>query len=263
MRLSDVLSKPLNNNFVQVEGFLDDKKLKLGKQKRIAVGKIGLTFFCKGCNDDRTFCSDDDLFCIGVNDHLISIDSALKCSCCDSLVQIWFLVISNEDIHSHAPNVRILKRSEKLSDTVVIHGEQFGNFTELLEKAQRAYREELGAGSIIYLRRVFEQITVKMAGVVGIDTKNVKGSRKAFKDLLREVDEKCSIIPKEFSENRYRLFSELSNVLHGDYDEQLGLQKYEAFRRLVVGIIDNVKNNEEMMTAITTLGWGTGDETHD
>lgn len=61
--------------------------------------------------------------------------------------------------------------------------------------------------------------------------------------------------PKEFSENGYRLFGELSDVVHGNYDEQLGLQKYDALHRLIVGVLDNVKNNREMMEAIGTLGW--------
>jgi len=168
MRLSDVLSKPASNQFVQIEGFLDNKTLGIGKQKKITVGKIALNFYCKNCGDDRTFCSGDELFCIGVNERTISIDSVLKCPRCSSSVQLWFLVESEGDMSLASPNVRIGKRSEKLSVMVLSSREQYGDFSELLEKARRAYRDELGAGSIVYLRTILEQITQQVAEAAGI-----------------------------------------------------------------------------------------------
>ena len=42
MRLSDVLSKPITTEYVQVEGFLSGRKLKTGNSKKIAVGKVAL-----------------------------------------------------------------------------------------------------------------------------------------------------------------------------------------------------------------------------
>jgi hypothetical protein len=255
MRLSDVLSKPIMEMFVQVEGFLNNRRLGFGKQAKIAIGKIALNFFCKKCNDDRTFCSNKELFCLGVNDNIISIDCVFRCPICDSSVQSWFLVESENDIFSNSPKVRILKRSDKLSKFVLFNSDQYNDFSELLEKAQCAYRDELGAGSIIYLRQILERITVQVAAAAKINTHNMKGRRKSFKDLLEEVDKQRSIIPKEFSANGYRLFSELSQVIHGNYKEDLGLKKYEALRRLVVGIIENVNTNQELMIAIGKLGW--------
>ena len=255
MRLSDVLSKPSTNEFIQVENFLDNRRLGSGQHRKITVGRIALNFFCKSCNDDRTFCSGNDLFCIGVNDHMISVDCVLNCPCCNSSVQTWFVVESDSDIFTQAPSVRISKRSEKLSSMVSLSRERYSDFSELLEKAQQAYRDELGAGSIVYLRKIFEQITVQAAEAVNISILKTNGKRKSFRDLLEEVDRELSIIPREFSANGYRLFRELSAVVHGDYDEQSGLQKYDALCRLIVGIIDNVRNNDEMMCAIGSLGW--------
>jgi hypothetical protein len=63
------------------------------------------------------------------------------------------------------------------------------------------------------------------------------------------------LIPNEFSANGYRLFGELSDVVHGDCDDETGLEKYNPLYRLVVGVIENVKNNNEMMSAIGSLGW--------
>lgn len=255
MRLSEVLSKPPGNSFAQIEGFLGMQRLGIGKQKQIQVGKIALNFYCNNCGDDRTLYSGDKLFCIGVNSHLISIDAVLKCPCCDASVQTWFLIESDGDMIAPAPRVRILKRSEKLSEGIRFSRDMADDFSELLDKAQRAYRDELGAGAIVYLRKILERITVQTAEAACIDLRKPNGKRYNFRELLEAVDKKCSIIPKEFSANGYRLFCELSEVIHGNYDEQLGLEKYDSLRRLIVGIIQNVRDNREIMSAIGSLGW--------
>jgi len=74
MRLSDVLSKPPVSRFEQVDSFLGKTKLGRGKQRRLDIGVVGLTYFCKRCDDNLTFSSGSELFCIGINDYLISID---------------------------------------------------------------------------------------------------------------------------------------------------------------------------------------------
>ena len=86
--------------------------------------------------------------------------------------------------------------------------------------------------------------------------KNKNGKHRPFKEILVKVDKECSIIPKEFSENGYKLFSELSEIVHSNGDDELlGLKRYDALQRLVIGVLDNVKNNNEMMAAIGNLGW--------
>ena len=258
MRLSDVLSKPLSDRYDQVEGFLNNRKVGFSNQRKIQIGKVALNYFCKCCNDDRTFCSSEVLYCVGISNQIISIDCALKCPRCNSTVQTWFLVECEEEICSDNPKVRILKRSEKLSDMVLLSREIYGDFSELLEKAQRAYRDGLGAGAIVYLRKVFEQVTEQTADVAGISKYTKKENRKTFRSLLDEVEAKQAIIPKEFSANGYRLFGELSDVVHGNYDELKGLEKYESLYRLVKGVVENVKNNKELIAAIGILGWSEG-----
>jgi hypothetical protein len=243
--------------FKQVEGFLGDKKLSVGKQKKIQIGIVALNYYCDKCTDIRTFRSLDELFCIGVNDNLVSIDCVLNCYCGAS-VQMWFLVDCVDNICGRVPEVRILKRSEKLSTGVLINKEQYGEFSEFLEKSKRAHREGLGAGAMVYLRKVFEQITLQTATAARISPVGKKGGDKPFRNLLEEVDKQCTIIPREFSENGYRLFGELSDIVHGDYDEELALIKYEALHRLIIGILDGVKNNNELMEAIGKLGWNEG-----
>ena len=256
MRLSGILSKPPNDEFKQIEGFLEGKKLKTGQQKKIIVGQVALPFFCDNCRDNYIFFSEEKLFCIGVNDNTVSIDCIISCPQCNSSsVPAWFLVVCDEDISSRNPNAKILKRSFKLSDNVFLSEDRFDGFTEMLNKARLAHAEELGAGSVIYLRKILEIIPYQAAEVAGIETKRSNSKRKPFRHILEEVDRVQAIIPREFSENGYKLFGELSNVIHGDSDEQLALQKYHALRRLVIGIIENVKNNQEIMAAINILGW--------
>lgn len=261
MRLSDVLSKPPVSKFEQVDNFLGKTKLSCGKQRKIDVGIVGLTYFCKHCDDDTTFVSGGELFCIGIKDRLISIDCVLKCPRCKESVPIWFLVESKDNILGSAPEVRVLKRTERLTENVLLRRGQHPMYSEWLEKADRAYSDELGAGAIVYLRKILETVTVQKAVALGIDTKKGNGALKPFKDILDKVEDKQPIIPQEFSENGYKLFGELSDVVHGDYDEQAGLKKYDALRRLVVGVLDNVKNSQEIAGAKTALGWSEGRET--
>ena len=92
MRLNEVLSKPSTLEFRQVEGFLGDKKLATGKQRKIQIGKVARNYYCDNCTDIRTFCSGNELYCIGVNENLVSIDCVINCTGCGVSVQIWFLV---------------------------------------------------------------------------------------------------------------------------------------------------------------------------
>ena len=263
MRLSDVLSETPSSRFEQVEGFLSNTKLKTGKQKKIAVGPVFLTYYCENCQSDITFISGDELYCIGIHERLVSIDCVLKCPRCGAPVPVWFLVESMEEIHGVSPEVRILKKSEKLSDQVSLSHGPYEGFSDLLEKANRAYHDQLGAGSIVYLRKILEMVTVQTANAVGIEyRKYAGGNPKNFSALLQAVDEKCEIIPKEFSANGHKLFRELSTVVHGDFDEELGLKKFDPLYRLVVGILANIRNRKELLEAVESLGWNSeGGET--
>ena len=255
MRLGGVLSKKPTEFYQEVEAFLLNKRGDTGQQVKLDVGQVMLNYFCIECEDLRTFISQGNLSCIFVNKHIISIDTVLTCAC-GTDVQFWFLVESENEINGLASKVRIIKRSEKLSDQAAINTNNYGAYTELLDKAEKAYREGLGAGSIVYLRKAFEKITIDTARISGIKYESYPGGNpKNFSKLLRKVDAQCSIIPSEFSSDSYRLFRELSTVVHGDYDEDLGLRKFEALNRLVIGILENVKNKEELKEAIGALGW--------
>ena len=258
MRLSDVLSKPQTNNFVQVESFLQ-QKLGYNKHKKVNIGTIACNYYCKHCQEMRTFSYDKEVYCLGVSDRMVSIDCVLKCPTCDETIKKWFLIGSDGDMHAYNPNVRIIKQSEMLSDNIGMVPRCMLEIDELLDKANHAYYENLGAGAFVYLRKVYELLTVRAAKANNINTKTANHRPKRFKDLLQEVDEASHIIPREFARDGYRLFSELSDVLHAEYDECKALEKYKDLNRLICGILDNIKNNQELNDAIMRLGWNGGD----
>lgn len=259
MMLSDLMSKEITGEYEQVDTFMGKTKLSFGKHRKISIGTIALNFYCKDCNDYRTFCSSDNIVCIGVTDKLISIDCALKCSVCNSTVQMWFLIEFEGDMLSPAPKVKVVNKFEKLSENVFINNKYYGNFSALLEKADIAFRAGLGAGAIIYLRKILESVTTQMADTYGIEyQKHETGNPKNFSDLLEKVDNKCRIIPKEFTSERKRFFKELSGVVHGNSDEENALMKFDPLMRLTKGILDNIKQSKELTKAIAELGWSNG-----
>lgn len=272
-----VLNKPIGP-YVATLPFIDIKKyfyseyeiqeddemigLQNGDFVEIDAGRIALNFYCKTCEDSRTFMSPERLHALIINENLISIDAFLQCPVCKTEIQVWFL-LEVKDMFTEEPKVKILKRTEKLSNNVSeLPENSFGIYTDLLEKAMRASREGFGAGAIIYLRKVFEQVISEVAKASNISAtySNGKGKRKTFKDLLTEVDEKCAIVPSEFSNNGYKLFGKLSDVVHGEYDEEIALEKFSAFYRLVTGIIENIKSKEEFRSAQQALGLYEGGE---
>ena len=253
MRLSEVLNRAPDTAEAQVEHFLGLRKLTWGSHKRIEVGRVIRNYFCRKCGDTRTFISGDVLSCLITGERSVSIDVTLRCSVCESPMEAWFLVGCADDLFSQAPLVHLERFTENRRDTAGRSGAQGGQIDELFERAQIAFEDHLGAGAMIYLRQIFELTTDQVARAVGIATKQANGRRKTFKELLEEVDKSSNIIPLEFSANGYKLFSELSEVIHGDSDEADALTKFEPCRELVFGIVANVKNNQSMAQAAAAL----------
>jgi len=130
-----------------------------------------------------------------------------------------------------------------------------GNFDELLERAQAAYEENLGAGAIVYLRIILETLTRQVATNTGIAITGKKGGRRPFRELLEEVDQKHQIIPRAFAGDGYRLFSELSEFAHGSSGEEEALRNFGACRELVVGTVQHVASDQAMKKAVYDIGW--------
>lgn len=207
----------------------------------------------------RTFISGDTLSCLVTGERTVSIDALLNCTACqeESLV-VWFLVKSTNDLFSQAPEVLVERFTEyrKASTGFAALGPDLLN--GLLIHAQAAYGLGLGAGSIIYLRKAFETVTIEAAKAVGIDVVTTRGKPKTFHALLKEVHDATPIIPEEFATDGYTLFRELSNVIHGDTDEPTALEKFRPCYALVVGIVEKARNRAVFADAIAQLGWAPG-----
>jgi len=255
MRLSEVLNKAPDASTAQVEGFLDARSARWGKHKEISVGKVVRNYFCRKCDGERTFASGETLSCLVTGEHTVSIDVTLRCTICETPMEAWFLVRSEEALHSSSPWVHLERFTENRRDTAGRSGTQAGHVDDLFERAQIAFEDHLGSGSMIYLRKVFEIVTTEAAVAVGISTRHLNNRRKNFRELLEEVDRMSHIVPAEFSADGYKLFSELSEVIHGDSDEADALSKFEPCRLLVLGIVNNIRNSQSMSNAATAL-WG-------
>lgn len=283
MRLSSRLSDK-DKNHGEVESFIDPDKytsveeeatdeiiyISSGDFIEIQIGTINLPFYSTICQDSNSFISPKKLHCLIINEKMISIDCQLKCTdfdtenkkCrqCNPYIQAWFL-IEADDIFANTPNVNLLKQNFKLPGNIKLPIEIEDKYSEWLAKAEIAYKERLGAGAIIYLRSAFEKITQEVGLNAGVTIKNAKDDFLNFREVLRRVDSKCSIIPPIYAENGYALFSKLSEIAHGNSDEMTALKEYEPLRRLVIGIIENVrrkneeiKNNYEIQKALLDAG---------
>lgn len=289
MRLSSRLSDK-SKNTGEIESFIDWEKYTISPEEeteevhlisagdflKIQIGTITLPFYSTICRDSVSFVSPRKLHCLIISDKMISIDCQLQCmdydkdnppcQTCSHCVQAWFLV-GADDIFAPAPNIYVIKQNFKLSDHIKLPIETEDKYSEWLGKAEIAYRERLGAGAVIYLRSILEQITIEVGNNAGAEIYRPSGAIKPFEQVIKAVDEKCSIIPVIYSDNGYELFRRLSDIAHGNSDEETALREYEPLRRLVVGIMDNVKKNEEeirnnteIRTALEAIGFSIGGE---
>lgn len=255
MRLPEVLSKAPNTSDAQVENFLGYRKVGWGQYKTIREGVITRNYFCLTCGDVRTYISGRSLSCLVTGDRSVSIDATLRCAVCDASTEAWFLVGCEGDLFAQAPVVHLERFTENRRDVARSVGYGAAQIDDLFERAQIAFDDRLGAGAMIYLRKIFEMVTSQAAEATGIATKGPKGGRRDFRTLLKDVDAHSHIIPPEFSNNGYKLFSELSEAIHGYSDELDALSKYKPCCSLVFGIVDNIRNNQQMAQAIVSLGW--------
>ena len=297
MRLSSVLSDYTSNTPTKIDSFINKDKyidinddvseddikdrevLSCGNFIELDIGSIILNFFCKKKNDNISFTSqsrspsfavENKLHCLVITNQLISMDCVLKCfdyddNCrdCSSVLQVWFL-IKADDIFSNSPTVNILSYNFKLPTPVNFIYKNEDDFSELLHKAEIAYNEGLGAGSIVYLRTIFEKITYQVGIDANANIYKPNGKFKPFEQVLEAVDKQCSIIPMEYSANGYQLFRKLSEIIHGRgrHDEQSTLEQYTALKCLVEGILYKVEkqkteimSNEAIKSALDSIGF--------
>ncbi|WP_281920528.1 hypothetical protein [Nocardia cyriacigeorgica] len=192
----------------------------------------------------------------------MSIDATLRCMVCGATVETWFVVGSVGEIHTIAPEVRVEHYKENLRGCAKRVGLGDGRFEELVTCAQLAYENGLGAGAVVYLRKIFEKVTWEVADILEIETFKPNGNRRPFAQVLEEVNAIRSIIPQRFSSDGYQLFRELSSIIHGDSSESDALQKFIPCLQLVLGVVEEVNRDNVIAQAIEELGWDMEDIGH-
>lgn len=267
MRLSDILSKEPTSEFASVDNFVPKNTVKIGSSCKIDVGKIFLNLKCNNCEQVHQFYSDELLYFIPINDEMISIDCRLTCQYCGKVsIPVWFLVqvegmsfTRNHNSVGFMPNakVRLLHKHFKYSSDAEPEPLKYEKeYSDLLIKADQAYSDGLGAGALVYLRKLYEKITIDVAINNGVNYLGKNGKKLNFKEILERVDKQCSIIPAEFAADGYKLFGELSNIVHDSLiSEETGIKKYTSLRRLIVGILDNIRNKNEINAAVNDLSF--------
>jgi hypothetical protein len=113
----------------------------------------------------------------------------------------------------------------------------------LLVKAHKACQIGLGAGAMVYLRRAYESLLFAILDANGVE------HPRTFKDTLKTADEIAQIVPEVLKDKAYGLFGEISDVVHGGTDDNVGLEKYEDLRDVFLLILDHILEKERV-TAI-------------
>lgn len=256
MRLSSVLSDAPDATEVQVEGFLGQNRLRPGTHRAVEIGTVVRYYFCHNCGKKVDFRSTGKkLSCLITGERTVSLDVLLRCSRCEEPAEAWFLVACVDDLFSQSPKVQLETYRETSSRLRALNSYVDDPFEDMFERARVAFESGLGAGAMIYLRKIYEMVASMAATDAGISTESRSGRRKAFFKLLTEVDSELGIVPREFSQNGYKLFGELSDVIHGTSDEVEALEKYVPCRSLVQGIADSFQRRKSHAEAAKMLGW--------
>lgn len=230
---------------------MDNIKLRKNTNKKIEIGKIALNFHCGYCKGMRTFISENHVYCVGVDNNKISIDANLTCTTCEKNIESWFLLKSRNEIYSIVPEVRIVTRSLRIPEEVKLQNKYTDKIENFLLKSKLSYDQGLGIASITYLRIIFEEI-IKEIAIEKSVISNIR-ERKSFKKILEEVNDLTNIIPKEFFNRGYKLYSLLSEVIHGNITDNEVLDKYYDYKKLVESILDSAISNKELNVIVERL----------
>lgn len=178
----------------------------------------------------------------------------LKCPTCGSPVYVCYVIEYNkkqdrirnvfEDAVEGPDEYRVTKIGEHPNQEATrLHNLQkykirFPEEYQLLAQAERAYRNSLGAGAMVYVRKAYETLLFRVLDERSIDRPNT------FKQLLRCADDAAHIVPAALSDKAYGLFGEISDIVHGDTNDEWGLSKFENLRDVFTHILSHILEKE-------------------
>jgi hypothetical protein len=124
---------------------------------------------------------------------------------------------------------------------------KFPSEYNLIIKSFQAYQLKLGTGAIVYLRKAYEVFLFTI-----LDESNIPRP-KYFKETLRLADEAKHIIPPELTDKAYGLFGEMSDIVHANVDDDIGLKKYEDLLTIFLLIFDKLIEQQNRQIIIDKL----------
>lgn len=176
-----------------------------------------------------------------------AITIQLKCPTCGSKVYFCFAVESEACDNVEIGRKRYTSykyRLEKIGEYPNQESSRLQNISKYISdfpsehnclvKAERAYYSGLGSGAIIYLRKAYEVMLYSV-----LDDNNVPHPNQ-FRQALEMVDKAANIVPAELKDRAYGLFGEMSDIIHGEMEDSVGLDKYELLRDVFKMLLDNI-----------------------
>ncbi len=107
-----------------------------------------------------------------------------------------------------------------------------------LQLAQELYSQDVGAGSFVYLRRIFENVILELVATrkyKHVENWTFQGWKKSKDKMKDKLNDLADVLP-EFI-NHHELFNVLSVGVHS-LDEETCLQFFPAVNRAITRILD-------------------------
>ena len=207
-----------------------------------------LDFYCVECGKQSIFNRSDDTpskimarlpsggrYYSPKKDSTVFFSMQFKCSRVEKHEAVFYF---RTDENSVCKIGEFPSRASIFSEDIQEYKKLLGKEQMSLQLAQELYSQDIGAGSFVYLRRIFENVILEL--VAARKYKNAenwtfqewKKSKGRMEDRLRDIaDELPSFI------NHNELFNVLSVGVHS-FDEESCLKHFPTVKRAIIEILD-------------------------
>jgi hypothetical protein len=211
-------------------------------------------------DDDETIEDMIDERALAVDDSIIV---QLKCPSCGNFVYVCYYIEYNHDMNrardlsdmsgKDPDKYRVHKIGEYPNqdinrfNPIQKYSTDFPKEYKLMILAEKAFSIGLGSGSIIYLRKAYESL------LYGILDENNISRPTQFRQALEKADEVTHIVPLELKDRAYGLFGEMSDLIHGEAEDEQCLEKYELLRDVFKFLLDEIVEKKRKASLIERI----------
>lgn len=212
--------------------------------------KDTLDFYCVECGKQSVFYRSDDTpsqimarspsgggfgYFSRKDSGVILFEMHFKCSRVKEHEAVFYFRASNDSVCKIG---EFPSKASVFSEDIQEYKKLLGKEQMSLQLAQELYSQDIGAGSFVYLRRIFENVilervaTRKYKNIENWTFQEWKKSKSRMEDRLRDIaDELPSFI------NHHELFNVLSVGVHS-LDEETCLQWFPDVKKAITEILD-------------------------